>query len=136
MITPIDEREQFLLETAHFYGATVRLATLPGTVRGLYVHAQRLILIRAGMTAAQRVSTLAHEVVHARRGDHGPQSPTIEAHVDEEAAGLVITSLDYRDAARVHGDDPRALAAELDVTLGLIVAWQRRAVRESLVLAG
>lgn len=134
MINPIDKREVSLLALAHTYGATVHLARLPGSVRGWYDAAMSRILLRDGMTTAQRVSTLAHEVVHARRGDVGPQDDRTEALIDEEAAGLVVLTADYAAAEQLVGPDPRALAVELDVTPTLVAAWQRRASRIPSVL--
>lgn len=125
-ITPMDAREDALLALAHAYGATVHLADLPGTEMGRYEADMHRILIRSGMSVAQRVSTLAHEVVHARRGDDGAQSECSETYVDEEAAGLVLTEGEYARAEDAVGTDPTRLARALDVTPWLIEAWQRR----------
>lgn len=129
-IQPNDNREDFLLSMAHAYGATVHVADLPGTTRGQYIADESRIYLRRGMTRAQRVSTLAHEVIHARRGDNGPQNSCVEDHVDEEAAGLIITEPAYAYAENLVGPNPRLLASELDVTPGLVEAWQRRRNRE------
>lgn len=129
-IDPMDARERVLLNLAHMYGATVHIAQLDGNEMGRYESSTRRILIRPGMTAAQRVSTLAHEIIHARRGDNGEQPPSVERFVDEEAAGLVITDRAYALAETTVGHDPRTLALELDVSPWLVEAWQRRRNRE------
>lgn len=129
-IDPIDTREATLLNIAHMYGTTVHLADLPGTQRGRYEAQERRIVLRRTLTTAQRVSALAHEVVHARRGDDGPQTASVEAHVEEEAATLIITEHDYARAETMVGRDPWMLAAELDLTPGLVAAWQSRRARE------
>jgi hypothetical protein len=126
-ITPVTAREAMLLTAAHAYGATVHMADLPGTLRGLYDAEHNRIILRSGMTEGQRVSTLAHELIHARRGDNGHQSSAHESRIDEEAAGLLLTAEEYALAERIVGHDSRALAAELDVTPSLVDAWKRRA---------
>ena len=115
---------------AHAFGVTVHLADLPGNTRGQYIAEESKIYLRRGMAGAQRVSALAHEVVHARRGDVGPQDSCVEDHVDEEAAALIITERAYALAETLVGPNPRLLAAELDVSPGLIEAWQRRRNRD------
>ena len=126
-IRPMGPREAMLLSAAHAYGVTVHMADLPGTLRGMFEASSGRILLRAGMTEGQRVSTLAHELIHARRGDDGHQSGACEARIDEEAAGLLLTAEEYAQAERIVGPDSRALAVELDVTPSLVDAWKRRA---------
>ena len=129
MIDPMTPREAMLLAAAHAYGVTVHMGDLPGTLRGKYEASRARIVLRRGMTEGQRVSALAHELVHARRGDDGHQTRAVEAHVDEEAAGLLLGADEYARAERLVGGDPRALAVELEVTPGLVESWQRRAAR-------
>ena len=73
MIDPMTPREAMLLAAAHAYGVTVHMGDLPGTLRGKYEASRARIVLRRGMTEGQRVSALAHELVHARRGDDGHQ---------------------------------------------------------------
>ncbi len=126
-IKPLSPREAALLATAHAYGVTVHMAELPGTLRGLYDANTGRILLRTGMSDGQRVSTLAHELIHARRGDAGHQDPTHEARIDEEAAGLLLTSEQVARATDDVGTDSRDLAAALNTTPSLVDAWKRRA---------
>lgn len=46
----------------------VRIAALPPDQMGETCHETRTITVAAGMTQAERRSTIAHEVVHAERG--------------------------------------------------------------------
>lgn len=136
MIDPCGRREAAILSAAHALGVRVLLASLPGSMRGAYMDDDGVIVLREGLSPAQRVSALAHETVHARRGDVGPQTVVVEARVDEDAAVLAVTPREYREAERVVGPDPRALAVELDVTPWLVSAWQRRASRSPAILVG
>ena len=128
-LPPTDARLALLLDYAHLQGITVHRANLPGRERGRYDHEAHRILIQEGMSPAQEVSVLAHELVHAQRGDLGPQSPEREAAVQEMAATLVISTTDYARAEAICGPDAWALARELDVTPDLVQAWQARAHR-------
>ena len=119
-----DPRLALLLAHAHQQGVTVHRANLPDTLRGRYDHTTRQILIRDGLTTAQTLAVLAHELVHAQRGHDGPQSPQQEAAVNQAAAALVISTTDYERAENAVGPNPWALAQELGVTPDLIVSWQ------------
>ena len=129
-IDPMDARESALLSLIHAYGATVHVADLPGNTRGRYEDETDRIYIQRGMSTAQRVATLAHEAAHLRLGHRGPQDRCVEDHVNEEAAGLIITERAYALAETLVGSNPRLLAAQLDVTPGLVEACQRRRNRE------
>ena len=83
MIEPRDAREAALLDLAHELGATVHYSDLPGTLRGVWDPNGPRILLRRRLASAQRVSTLAHEIVHARRGDRGCQTASTEQHVED-----------------------------------------------------
>ncbi|MCR2051783.1 hypothetical protein NSA19_02725 [Actinomyces bowdenii] len=137
MITLLDPREKMLLDLAHFYGIQVFFTDLstPGSECDAHIRRRRSILLRGGQTTAQRVSALAHAIIHARRGDDGRQAPDVEERVEEEAAALIITASAYAAAERVVGRDPRALAQALEVTPSLVVAWQRQATLEHPALA-
>ncbi len=130
MIESQDPREVALLALAHTYGATVHRVELTGHERGRYEADQQRIFIRRGMSVAQEVSALAHEVVHARRGDHGPQHPEVEAFVQEEAARLILTDVAYRATADAYGpNNIDTIARILNVTPSIIRAWQRQDAR-------
>lgn len=106
-------------------GMRVEWRPLKGCTRGLYFAHTGLVVVRMGMTMPQRRSTLAHELIHARRQDDGPQPLCVERRVDEQAARLLITTHEYRIAENCRGNHRYALAAELDVTPTIIEAYQR-----------
>lgn len=135
MIDPVDRRETALLELAHAYGVTVHMAVLRAGERGRFEASEARILIARGLTLSQEISTLAHEVVHARRGDDGHQTAAVERFVDEEAARLLITADAYRRAEQTAGPSPWGIARELDVSPSLVVSWQRAADRCPSILA-
>ncbi len=124
-MSQLDPRETRLLNTARANGVTVHVADLPGEMRGQYVADEQRIYLRRGMAPAQRVSALAHEVSHALRGDDGPQDQAVEDRVNEDAARLLITNGEYVEATSRVGDNVCDLAIELDVSPGIISAWQR-----------
>lgn len=106
-------------------GMRVEWRPLQGPARGLYYRHADLVVVRSGMTMAQRRCTLAHELIHARRQDDGPQSACVEMRVNEEAARLLISPAEYRLAERFHGAYYGAIATELDVTPTIVKAYQR-----------
>lgn len=118
--------EEQLIGELEDMGVTVEWRPLQGITRGLYYQRHHLVVVRTGMTMPQRRSVLAHELIHARREDDGPQPSRIEHRVDELAAQLLISAAEYRLAERYHGPLRAALAAELDVTPTIIEAYQRR----------
>lgn len=78
-----------------------------------------VIALRAGTSAAQRRSTLTHELVHLERGvaDCGPFAAREEAQVDRVAAALLITVDELAAVLRLVGPAPALapVAAALDV---------------------
>lgn len=117
--------EEQLLAELDGMGLAVEYRPLAGTMRGYYSPHAGLVVVRPGMTMPQRRSTLAHELIHARRCDDGPQSLSIERRIDERAAQLLIAPQDYRLAEYCHGPHRTILANELDVTPTIIEAYQR-----------
>lgn len=111
------------------YGVTVHFADLPGTLRGKYEATNNRIYLRRNLSNAQLISALAHELVHAQRNDDGPQSPEVEAHVNELAARLIITAQAFAEAETANGSNPLDLANALDVTPGIITSWQDHEAR-------
>ena len=81
-------------------------------------------MIDSRQTRAGQLAALAHETIHARRGDSGPQPSHVEDLVDELAAKLLISPIEYALAERVYGSRPAALAAELGVTQRMVEAWR------------
>lgn len=94
----------------------VHVVFLPYPKPGAYWHRERLIVIDARLSPRWQRSTLAHEAVHAWFGHGGPCTLETEAWVDEQAAGLLVTSQAYERAEKIHGPNIHAIADELDVT--------------------
>lgn len=71
---------------------------------GLYHHDVREIHLRQGLTEAQGRSTLAHELIHAERGDVSLSEPALDARqellVEREAARRLISVQALADAVR------------------------------------
>lgn len=93
------------------------------------------IYLRAGTTAAQRRSTLTHELVHLERGiyDCGPLTSREERLVHAEAARRLVTTDQLARVVRAGVRDAGALAAALEVDretlrvrLGLLSDADRR----------
>lgn len=104
----------------------------------------RLIALRADTSAAQRRSTLTHELVHLERGilDCGPWLQREEGLVHAEVSLRLIPLAGLAEAIRALGgaDDPAALAQCLDVDsetlairLSRMSSLERKALRRSLV---
>lgn len=87
---------------------TVRTADL-GHRDGLWDPDTRTIWLHYDLTPAQRRCTLAHEVIHAARGDEKLHDHVLTARqerlVDEIAARLLIALDDLADALRWCGSD-------------------------------
>lgn len=88
----------------------------------------KTISLRDDLTDRQLVSTLAHEIGHAIRGD----VPTgtvfdqrAERAADHFAATYLISPVDYALAEEIHGPNIDALANELGVTTHLVGVWQK-----------
>ena len=106
-------------------GMGVHVVYLPYRFAGAYWHDEGIIVIDSRQTRAGQLAALAHETIHARRGDSGPQPSHVEDLVDELAAKLLISPIEYALAERVYGSRPAALAAELGVTQRMVEAWRR-----------
>jgi len=110
-------------------GVDVVVEPMTGDLLGELRNGGRLIALRAGTSAAQRRCTLAHELVHLRRGvrECGPWSAREEHVVHSAAARRLISLPELARALRERGgdDDPAELAATLEVdreTLALRLA--------------
>lgn len=106
-------------------GEGVHVVFLPYPKPGAYWHRERLIIVDARLSPRWQRFTLAHEAVHAWYGHDGPCTAETEVWVDEQAAGLLITSQAYERAEKIHGPNIHAIADELDVTDWIIEAFQR-----------
>lgn len=92
---------------------------------GAYHHHDRAIFLRHGLTEAQSRSTLAHELVHAERGDVELSEAALNARqelvVEREAARRLISLQALADAVRwtCH---PGEVAEVLSVDVGTLRA--------------
>lgn len=114
-----------LLVDCHVRRLSVTTGRLPRTMRGAYHHPTRTIVLAAGMPDWVAVPTLMHEMVHADRGDDGPQPTAIEARIDALVACRLITVGEYAAAEALVGPGVGALAAELDVPAWVVEAYRR-----------
>ncbi|WP_435746348.1 ImmA/IrrE family metallo-endopeptidase [Microbacterium sp. PMB16] len=117
-----------LLRLAEEHG--VRIIERFGPTRGGFEPASRTIRLNPGMSARTTRSVLAHELGHAALGHVPATSPTIRAQqerqADEWAACRLITPRAYAEAENARGPHVASLAFELDVTIELVLAYQRR----------
>lgn len=114
-----------LLGLADALGLHVQYHAGRGT--GYYLHHVKVISLRDDLTDRQLVSTLAHEIGHAIRGD----VPTgtvfdqrAERAADHFAATYLISPVEYALAEEIHGTALDALANELGVTTHLLEVWR------------
>lgn len=117
----IPARTTDLIEHAERLGLTVVWA-LDLPERGRYVPGVEVIALRHGMTERRTVSTLAHELGHARHGDWC-SSPAAERRAWAHAARLLIDAGDYATAERLCSSRG-GIAAELGVTVEVIDAYR------------
>lgn len=95
----------------------VRQERLPGTLLGDISFPDHTIRIDVDLPPAVRRSTLAHELVHARRGPL-PANPVLaarEEHAVDKAAARWLINLDDLGEALAESDDLYQVAELLDV---------------------
>lgn len=97
---------------------------LPRGWWGAYCDTTRTILIPAKLPLYARPATLLHELEHARRGDHGHQSPRVEAQINRQVAQRLVCPWDYRLAEQAHGGHPGGIAHELEQPLWVVEAYR------------
>lgn len=73
---------------------------LPGALRGFWHSPSRTVVLDRGLSQRERRSVLAHELVHAERGDACRQSARVEAEVHEIAARRLVPLDRLVDAMR------------------------------------
>lgn len=117
-----------LLRLAEEHG--VHIVERSGATRGGFDPSTRTIRLTPGMSARTTRSVLAHELGHVVLG-HAPTTvPTNrrqqERQADEWAACRLITAPAYAQAEETRGPHLASLAFELDVTIELVLAYQRR----------
>jgi len=115
----------------------LRLVERSGRTHGGYEPRTATIRVAPGLSLRATCSVLAHEIAHAVLG-HTPTADATararqERRADEWAARLLITPAAYAAAEQLRGAHPASLAFELDVTIEIVIAYQRllRRVGES-----
>lgn len=93
--------------------------------RGAWSAARRIIWIDSRLSDAHAAPVLAHELIHARRGDDCVQDDAAEQLIDERVAQAFIMPEQFAAAERIHGDDSWAIAEELDLPAWVIDAYRR-----------
>ncbi|MFS0895722.1 ImmA/IrrE family metallo-endopeptidase [Microbacterium sp. 179-I 3D3 NHS] len=108
----------------------VRVIERPGATRGGFDPVTKTIRLDPGMSARTARSVLAHELGHVALGHLPSTDPAVsrqqERQADEWAARLLITPQAYAQAENTRGTHVASLAFELDVTIELVLAYQRR----------
>ncbi|WP_223628252.1 ImmA/IrrE family metallo-endopeptidase [Microbacterium sp. EST19A] len=117
-----------LLRLAEEHG--VRIVERAGPTPGGFEPASRTIRLAPGMSARTTRSVLAHELGHVVLGHLPSTVPAVrrqqEHQADEWAARRLITAQAYAQAEDARGPHLASLAFELDVTIELVLAYQRR----------
>lgn len=117
-----------LLRLAEEHG--VRIVERVGPTRGGFEPSSRTIRLSPGMSARTTRSVLAHELGHVSLGHIPSTVPAVrrqqERQADEWAACRLITTPAYAQAEEARGPHLASLAFELDVTIELVLAYQRR----------
>lgn len=102
----------------------VHVIYTPHYLAGAYIHSLKLIIIDSSQYPAEQRFTLAHEYVHAALQHDGRQEEHVERRVDELAASLLISPVEYALAERLVGCHPVTLANELAVPVECVEAYQ------------
>ncbi|WP_449282215.1 ImmA/IrrE family metallo-endopeptidase [Leucobacter sp.] len=121
---------QRLLREAQRQGVLVIHGTLPAPYRSLYRPSKNLIIIARGLTEAQEIEALAHELGHAHFG-HDCTTARTEAQAWRWAARFTIEPAAYARAERIN-PHPAAVALELGLTPKLVIAWQKHCLHTFL----
>ena len=114
-----------LLSIANQLGYQVHISDIEDDPQllGYTVPAERIIVLRLGMTRNQLRTVLAHELGHAYH-EHTCDSAANEDQADAFAATLLIDAADYAELERISAD-PHYLADELNVTVDLIHSFRQ-----------
>lgn len=107
----------------------LRVVERSGPTLGGFDPATSTIRLSPGMRVRTARSVLAHELGHAHLG-HGPATTSAiraqqERQADEWAASRLISPRAYAEAELPRGPHLASLAFELDVTIELVLAYQR-----------
>ena len=86
-----------------------------------------LILLDSRLCGVQLRCVLAHEISHARHMDSGCRvDKWVERRADQEAAKMLIDSLEYAYAEAVYEGNVMGMARELNVLPWVIEAYRER----------
>ncbi len=96
-----------------------------------YSHTHRIVALRPKLLQRQRIAALAHEWQHCLRGDDGCQDESVERHIDEDVARLLVDPLEYAWVESQFPPTPGAFAAILDLPLWVIEAYMRTLAKGS-----
>ena len=123
-----------LYAAAEALGVRIEYANLDHLGRdGDYNHATNVIRLHRGMPYRLERSVLAHELMHAIRGDRrtmfGWYDRRDERLADEGAAHMLIDMRDYQLAEEKYGTRTNWIAQELDVIEDLVIAFERTLCR-------
>lgn len=97
--------------------------------RGAWSLSRRAIWVDSRLSDRYAAPVLAHELIHAHRGDPGHQPAHIEQLIDERVARMYVDPLAYAQAEQYRGPYAAAIADELDLPQWVVEAWQRRLLR-------
>ncbi|MDN3309597.1 ImmA/IrrE family metallo-endopeptidase [Microbacterium oryzae] len=96
-----------------------------------YSHEHRAIFVRTGLHGATERCSIAHEIVHFERNDVG-EVKAQEDRADRISARRLIRPSRVRRVASMTGNDPAAIALELNVTEQVMRTWLRM-VRQGVI---
>jgi len=112
---------------------TLLMADLPPGEQGRWYDRQRVVVLARGLTQRERRCAVAHELVHAERGDDhtacGRVALRQEQHADAEASRRLITREDLVDALLWTGDEGE-LADVLHVDVHMVQVRLRAMTEE------
>ncbi|MCT1463373.1 ImmA/IrrE family metallo-endopeptidase [Corynebacterium sanguinis] len=128
------EEELKLLQLAEEMNVTVEDDHLrwlrDGDLGGWFPGAQ-VILLRPGLGWRNRLHTLAHELGHAHHDHPAGHESRFERQADDFAANLLIDQHAYAEAEKMFGAHLGAIAAELGVTISLLIRWRAQHERKT-----
>lgn len=111
-----------LIEVAEQRGFTVRWHR--GGPKAAWLPQQNAVTLRHGMSDAETLCSLAHELAHAHYGDPAGHDPRYEARADRFAAKLLVSPVEYALAEQTYGPHPARIAHELGVTTHIVKVWR------------
>nr|DAK57406.1 MAG TPA: IRRE PROTEIN, Deinococcus, Radiotolerance, Gene regulation.24A [Caudoviricetes sp.] len=120
-----------LIQSAEARGYLIRWHR--GGPKAAWIPGQNAITVQIGMSDADTLCALAHELAHAHYGDPPGHQPRYEARADRFAAKLLVSPVEYATAEQTYGPHPARIAHELGVTIHIINVW--RAMNERKIPA-